>query len=145
MAHFLTFRGHKLLRIEQFRIFRGKNFHGLDWNPRKFLSAKVCTFKVSFVESKENIFFVALDSVLCTFVPFTKKFRITPRHHIHLRTHDCIHHICSLKSFSFFLIIILQFEWNLTYLTHSRNDRSNIVPTLGFEPRTSYTQGGFSV
>ena len=33
-------------------------------------------------------------------------------------------------------------EWNFTYLIHSHNDRSNIVPTLGFEPRTSYTLGG---
>ena len=29
----------------------------------------------------------------------------------------------------------------LTYLIHSRIDRSNIVPTLGFEPRTSHTLG----
>ena len=34
------------------------------------------------------------------------------------------------------------YEWNLIYLIHSRNDRSNIVPTLGFEPRTPYTLGG---
>ena len=33
-------------------------------------------------------------------------------------------------------------EWNFTYLIHSRNDRSNIVPTLGFEPWTSYMLGG---
>ena len=29
-------------------------------------------------------------------------------------------------------------EWNFAYLIHSRNDRSNIVPTLGFELQTSY-------
>ena len=28
-----------------------------------------------------------------------------------------------------------------TYLNHSGNDRSNIVLTLGFEPRTAYTLG----
>ena len=28
---------------------------------------------------------------------------------------------------------------NFIYLIHSRNDRSNIVPTLGFEPRTYHT------
>ena len=36
----------------------------------------------------------------------------------------------------------MSLEWYLTYLIHSRNDRSNIVTTLGFEPRTSYTLGG---
>ena len=33
--------------------------------------------------------------------------------------------------------------WDLTYyLIQSRNDRSNIVPTLKFKPKTSYTLGG---
>ena len=36
-------------------------------------------------------------------------------------------------------ISIASDEWNLTYLIHSRNDRLNIVPKLGFEPSNFYT------
>ena len=36
-------------------------------------------------------------------------------------------------------------EWILTYLIHSPKDRSNIVPTLGFEPWIPYTLSGFLI
>ena len=51
----------------------------------------------------------------------------------------CYHKFCFGIVWIVFLIII---EILYTYLIHSRNDRSNVVPTLAFEPRTSYTLDG---
>ena len=60
MDQFETFRGHKLSRIEQFGIFRGTNFHGLDKNPR---NPKVCTFKINKTHWRVFLIYRILDIV----------------------------------------------------------------------------------